>query len=133
MKNSKSISIDSKESKKEIQSIESKLDQSNSNDSLKDSKGDGFQSDLYSFNPSKRERSKLRSKRDRLIKSIMKSNEDKNIEDRNSKIENFKEFYKKNYLKNDYSHDSISRSNHPSSREFIEDFLSHLKRWKIEL
>lgn len=111
---------------------EIKLDQSNSNDGIKkDSKKKD--SDLYISNPSKYQRGRLRSKRDSFIRKIFKFNEEKDIENRNKMIEEFKNFYKKEYIKNDYSHDSLSRSNHPSTRENIEEFLSHLKRWKIEL
>lgn len=109
--------------------IEKSIDKGNSQSSKKE-----FKSELYSWNPSKKERGGLRRKRDSFIRKIMNHNEKKSIDLRNEEIENFKEFYKKNYLKNDYSLESLSSSNSKeSNKEFIQDFLNHLKRWKIEL
>lgn len=109
------------------------LDQINANESIKENSTKEFNSNLYSFNPTKKERSQLRRQRDSFIKSILRYNEEKNLEKRNEKIEEFKAFYKEKYLLNDYSLGSLSQSPMKSSNEIIEDFLNQLKRWKVEL
>jgi hypothetical protein len=109
--------------KKELSKEENKMDQ----------KSNPFKSDLYSWNPTKKERGSIRRKRDSLIKGIMDSHQNKDLDKRNDLIKEFKGFYKKNYLRNDYSFESLSYKNiKESGRELIGDFLSHIKRWKIK-
>jgi len=108
------------------------LDKGNQSKSIEKSSNNDFKSDLYSFNPSKKERTILRGKRDRLIIRILKSNEDKDLKKRNEIIKEFKDFYSKNYLINDYSINSLSRNSNESSKEFLNDFLNQIKKWKIK-
>lgn len=131
----------SKKSNQEIkkdEKIESKIDFQNQESSSKESsKGDSkkeFKSSLYSWNPSKSDRSRLRRNRDSFINRIMDLNQKKEIEKRNDLLKEFNEFYKKEYLLNDYSLESLGFKNmKDDKKESIEDFLSHYRRWKIDL
>ena len=115
------------QTKKTTQSKKEKLDKGNV----------PFASALYRNNPSdpkenKKFRAGVRRKRNRLIRGILKLNEDKDIKGRNESIKEFNSFYKDTYLKNDYSLESIvGQSSDISTREYIGEFLSFLKKWKI--
>lgn len=122
---SKEIKGNLKDSNKESNNKE--LDKKN--DPIKKS----FKSELFTWNPNKSQRSKIRRTRDSLIRSIMRFNDNKDIESRDKKIVEFHSFYKKNYLRNDYSLESISYKNRDrDSEEFLSSFMDFIKKSKLD-